>query len=90
MLRAFVTGGVAPYFDLPATGIDGRSARGYGDGCYRGEHLLHSELEHRSPLTKNGLLGFVTFLDTTTVSSSETGERLFGSYAPAPAPVCAC
>ena len=42
------------------------------------------------PRTKNGLLGFVTFLDTTTVSSSETGERLFGSYAPAPAPVCAC
>jgi surface antigen Omp85-like protein len=83
MLGDFVTGGVAPYFDLPATGGDGRSARGYADGRYRGEHLLYGEVEYRSTLTKNGLLGFVTFLNTTTVSSTETRERLFGAYAPA-------
>jgi len=36
-----VVGGVAPYFDLPATGLDtyGRSARGYSEGQFRGEKL---------------------------------------------------
>ena len=39
-------------------------------------------MEYRGALTKNGLLGFVAFLNTTTVDSQETGERLFDAFAP--------
>jgi len=77
-----VTGGTAPYLELPAIASDGRSARGYGEGRYRGEHLVYSELEYRSTLTRSGLLGFVAFLNATTVDNASTGERLFGAFAP--------
>ncbi|HZR26183.1 MAG TPA: BamA/TamA family outer membrane protein [Vicinamibacterales bacterium] len=82
MLGDFVTGGIAPYFDLPAIAGDGRSARGYGEGRYRGEHLMYGEVEYRSTLTANGLLGYVAFLNTTTVSSADNNQALFSSYAP--------
>ncbi len=78
----FVTAGAAPYFDLPATAANDRSARGYREGRYRGEQLVYGEMEYRSALTRSGLLGFVTFLNLTTVDSQETGERLFSSVAP--------
>jgi hypothetical protein len=77
-----VTGGVAPYLDLPAIGGDIRSARGYAEGRYRGEHLVYGEAEYRGSLTPNGLVGFVAFLNTSTIGSSETGTRLFDAYAP--------
>jgi hypothetical protein len=79
-----VTGGVAPYFDLPATGMDmqGRSGRGYAVGRFRGEHLVYGEVEYRATLTRNGLVGMVAFLNTTTVSNRSTGETLFHSMAP--------
>lgn len=79
-----VTGGVAPYLDLPATGMDkyGRSARGYAEGRLRGEKLLYGEIEYRTTLTGNGLLGLVAFFNTTTLSNSESGERLFDNFAP--------
>lgn len=78
-----VTGGVAPYMDLPATGMDkyGRSGRGYAEGRFRGERLLYGEVEYRTTLTSNGLLGMVLFLNTTTLSNSATGERLFDDFA---------
>jgi outer membrane protein assembly factor BamA len=81
----FVTGGYAPYFDLPATAMDtyGRSGRGYGEGRFRGERMLYGEIEYRATLTQNGLLGMVVFLNVTTVTNLETGERLFESFAPA-------
>jgi outer membrane protein assembly factor BamA len=79
----FVTGGAAPYFDLPGTASDGRQSRGYSDGRYRGEHLVYGEVEYRSTLTENGLLGYVAFLNTTTVSSVDHNEKLFAAYAPA-------
>jgi outer membrane protein assembly factor BamA len=79
-----VAGGVAPYFDLPTTGgSDGRTARGYAEGRYRGEHLLYWETEYRGTITPNGLLGVVAFANVTTVGSEESGDRLFGAYAPA-------
>jgi hypothetical protein len=78
-----VTGGTAPFWDLPSTSMDGRSARGYGEGRYRGEQLLYWEAEYRAALTSNGLIGAVVFANLTTVGSAETGERLFASYAPA-------
>ena len=79
-----ITKGVAPYFDVPATVMDtyGRSARGYQDGRYRGERLVYGEAEYRGPLMSNGLLGMVAFATVTTVSNSQTGEKLFDSLAP--------
>ncbi|MBZ5560499.1 MAG: BamA/TamA family outer membrane protein, partial [Acidobacteriia bacterium] len=82
-LGDLVTGGAAPYFDLPSTGgSDGRSARGYAEGRYRGEHLLYWETEYRGTITSNGLLGFVAFANVTTVGSQESGDTLFSTYAP--------
>ena len=81
----FVIGGVAPYLDLPATGMDtyGRSGRGYAEGRYRGERLLYGEIEYRRTLMRNGLLGMVAFANVTTVTNLQTGERLFHTLAPA-------
>jgi hypothetical protein len=80
-----VVGGVAPYLDLPGTGLDtyGRSARGYAEGQFRGERLAYGEIEYRATLTQNGLLGMVAFLSTTTVTSLQNDEHLFDSFAPA-------
>jgi len=79
-----VVGGVAPYFDLPATGLDtyGRSARGYSEGQFRGEKLAYGEVEYRGSLMRNGLLGMVAFLNTTTLTNETNGEQLFDSFAP--------
>src|SRR5688572_16222522 len=83
MFGDLVVGGVAPYFDLPATGLDtyGRSARGYSEGQFRGEKLAYGEIEYRATLTRNGLLGMVAFLNTTTVSNKAGDEKLFDSFA---------
>jgi hypothetical protein len=79
------TKGAAPYFDLPETVSDvyGRAARGYQQGRYRGERLAYGELEYRGMLTRNGLLGLVAFVNATTVTNLDAGEKLFDSYAPA-------
>jgi outer membrane protein assembly factor BamA len=79
----FVAGGVAPYLDLPATGMDtyGRSGRGYIEGRFRGERLLYGEVEYRGTLTANGLLGMVAFVNTTTLADSASGEQLFDGFA---------
>jgi outer membrane protein assembly factor BamA len=82
-LGDLVTGGIAPYFDLPENGGDGRSARGYGEGRFRGERMLYGEMEYRGTLTPNGLIGMVAFANMTTVDSTETHEKLFDSVAPA-------
>jgi outer membrane protein assembly factor BamA len=79
----FVTGGEAPYFDLPATSMDtyGRSGRGYIQGRFRGQRLAYGELEYRWMMKRNGLLGLVAFLNTETLSNEDTGEKLFDSFA---------
>jgi outer membrane protein assembly factor BamA len=82
MLGDFVTGGNAPYFDLPEISGDGRSARGYTEGRYRGDSLMYGEIEFRDTLTSNGLLGYVLFANTTTVSGGTSNDHLFQSYAP--------
>jgi hypothetical protein len=78
-----VLSGTAPYLDLPSTGSDGRSARGYSEGRYRGEHLVYGEMEYRGTLTSNGLLGYVAFLNATTVDNADAGKKLFDDFAPA-------
>ncbi len=70
-----VLSGTAPYLDLPATGSDGRSARGYSDGRYRGQHLIYGEMEYRGTLTSNGLLGFVAFTNVTSVDNADAGDE---------------
>ena len=82
-LADLVTTGTAPYFDLPSTGTPERSARGYADGRYRGEHMVYGEVEYRGALTKNGLLGAVAFFNLTTIDNVEAGDTLFESFAPA-------
>jgi hypothetical protein len=79
----FVTGGTAPYLDLPATGTDtyGRAGRGYPQGRFRGQGLVYGEAEYRWIVTKNGLFGLVAFLNTETLSNEQTGEKLFDSFA---------
>lgn len=80
-----VTGGTAPYLDLPATGWDtyGRSGRGYGQGRFRGQRMLYGEVEYRWIITRNRLFGMVAFLNTQTLSNEQTGEKLFDSFASA-------
>jgi hypothetical protein len=82
-LADLVVGGVAPYFDLPAMGLDmyGRSARGYAEGQFRGERLAYAEIEYRGTLTRNRLLGIVAFLNVTSASNRIEGEQLFDSFA---------
>jgi outer membrane protein assembly factor BamA len=78
-----VTQGTAPYFDLPATGMDtyGRTGRGYLQGRFRGEKMVYGEMEYRWTLTRDGLLGAVAFVNTETLSNKATGEKLFDSFA---------
>ena len=80
-----VLNGTAPYLDLPATGMDtyGRSGRGYAEGRFRGERLLYGEIEYRGTLMKNGLLGMVAFVNTTTLANSQSREQLFDDFASA-------
>jgi outer membrane protein assembly factor BamA len=80
----FAAAGVAPYLDLPAIGADkyGRSGRGYAEGRFRGERLVYGEIEYRATLTSNRLVGMVVFLNMTTLSNLESGERLFDNFAP--------
>jgi hypothetical protein len=78
-----VLSGTAPYLDLPATGSDGRSARGYSDGRYRGEHLAYGEMEYRGTITPSGLLGMVAFVNMTSVDNADAGRKLFEDFAPA-------
>jgi len=79
----FVIGGVAPYFDLPATGavLRGRAGRGYDGSRFRGERMAYAELEYRVTLTGDGLLGAVAFLNTETFGAERAGDDLFDSYA---------
>ena len=79
-----VTGGVAPYLDLPSTGGDtyARSGRGYPQGRFRGEEMLYAEAEYRWSITDNGLFGMVAFVNAQTLSNDQADERLFDSVAP--------
>jgi hypothetical protein len=76
-----VTGGVAPFLDLPDIGSDGRSGRGYGEGRFRGDQLAYGEVEYRGTLSSNGLIGMVLFLNATTVSNPAAHEQLGDAFA---------
>ena len=84
-LGEFVTGGTAPYLDLPSIADDtyGRSARGYTTGRYRGPHMVYGEVEYRAALTRNQLVGGVLFANTTAIDDANGHQALFSSFAPA-------
>ncbi|CAM3949646.1 hypothetical protein SAMN06265348_10498 [Pedobacter westerhofensis] len=71
-----------PYLDLPSVGWDpyNRSGRGIDQNRYRGKSLFYFETEYRRDITENGLLGFVVFANTNTVSGSGS---FFTSWHPA-------
>jgi hypothetical protein len=71
-----------PYLDLPSIGWDpyNRSGRGIDQNRYRGKTLFYFETEYRRDITDNGLLGFVVFANTNTLSGSGT---FFTSWHPA-------
>jgi len=79
----FIINGIAPYYGLPATGMDtyGRTGRGYLQGRYRGEEMLYGEIEYRWTIARNGLYGLVVFLNTETLSNKQAGEKLFDALA---------
>ena len=66
------------------------SARGYTEGQFRGERLAYGEIEYRGTLMRNGLLGMVAFLNTTTVTNLDSDERSSTASPQAAAPGCAC
>ena len=78
----FVANTKVPYLGLPAIGWDtyNRSGRGYIQGRFRGAQMFYVESEYRFPLTRNGLLGGVAFLNMTTASA--TGQALFNRWGP--------
>ena len=47
------------------------------------EHLAYGEIEYRGTVTRNGLLGVVAFLNTTSVDNEDAGKKLFADFAPA-------
>jgi hypothetical protein len=60
-----VLGGKPPYLDLPSTNWDTYSStgRGYIQGRFRGDEMVDFESEYRFPLTANGFLGAVVFIN---------------------------
>ena len=79
-----VTGGSAPYLDLPSTAADtyNRSGRGYPQGRFRGEQMVYGEVEYRWTFMKSGLLGMVAFLNTQTLSDETENQKLFDHFEP--------
>jgi outer membrane protein assembly factor BamA len=80
----FVVGGNVPYLALPSITWDtyGRSGRGYIQGRFRGKGMMYGETEYRLPISPNGLIGAVAFLNVTTASNPTTGQPLFAAIAP--------
>ena len=75
----WLTNGDAPYFNLPSVGWDtySRTGRGYRAGRFRGQDWVYTELEYRTDVTRNGLIGAVAFVNTGTLSD-ESGN--FGRW----------
>jgi Omp85 superfamily domain len=65
-----------PYLDLPSIGWDfyNRSGRGIQQNRYRGQSLAYMEAEYRRDILPSGLLGFVLFANSTSVSEPNTHQ----------------
>jgi hypothetical protein len=80
-----VAAGRVPYLTLPSLGNDtrGRSGRGYTVGRWRGTGLVYGEAEWRFPLTRDGLVGGVAFLNATTAARPGGDDPALGLDVPA-------
>jgi hypothetical protein len=80
----FVTSGSVPYLALPAIGWDtyGRTGRGYVQGRLRGVNMMYGEAEYRLPISRNGLIGAVAFMNATTASNPMTNQAVLDAFAP--------
>ena len=69
-----------PYFDLPSIGWDSfnNSGRGFEQGRFRAKSLFYSEMEYRRDITRDGLLGFVLFVNINSLSGSQS--KLFSDW----------
>jgi outer membrane protein assembly factor BamA len=86
LMGNFLPEGDFPYMILPATAYDqrSRSARGYTQGRFRGNHLVYGEAEYRFPLSPcGGVWGGVLFVNATTANNPKQGLALFDSVKPA-------
>lgn len=68
--------GHPPYLDLPSTNWDRFSStgRGYIQGRFRGKEMVYLESEYRFPLTANGFLGGVAFVNAESLSGLENNR----------------
>jgi len=78
-LRTFLwntMGNTTPYLDLPSIGWDpyDRSGRGIQQNRYRGKSLIYFEAEYRKDITRNGLLGFVSFVNINSALEPSSGK----------------
>ncbi len=79
----FLVSGQLPYLAFPAITWDmyNRSGRGYVQGRIRGENFWYGETEYRFPITKNGLLGGVGFMNLSSASNLALKQQLWDAYA---------
>lgn len=79
----FLMSGKQPYLEMPAISWDmyNRTGRGYIQGRIRGENMWYAETEYRFPISKNGLLGGVTFLNVTTATNEAIKQKLARDFA---------
>lgn len=79
----FVTSGKQPYLEMPGISWDmyNRTGRGYIQGRIRGENMWYGETEYRFPISKNGLLGAVAFLNLTTATNEAKQQKLADEFA---------
>lgn len=69
-----------PYFDLPSIGWDSfnSSGRGFQQGRFRSKSLFYSEAEYRRDITRDGLLGFVLFVNVNSLNGPKS--KLFSNW----------
>ncbi|MFY9463988.1 MAG: BamA/TamA family outer membrane protein [Sediminibacterium sp.] len=82
-MAQFVTSGKQPYLEMPAISWDmyNRTGRGYVQGRIRGENMWYGESEYRFPVSRNGFLGGVTFVNLTTASNDLKRQLLSDHFA---------
>lgn len=72
----FTLSGNPPYQVLPSTGWDtyNNVGRGYVQSRFRGKNMIYLESEYRFPLTKNGLLNGVAFVNSQSFSEPTSND----------------
>lgn len=82
-MGSLLMSGKQPYLEMPAIGWDmyNRTGRGYIQGRIRGENMWYGETEYRFPISKNGLLGGVGFLNLTTATNEANQQKLANEFA---------